>query len=628
MRWLARIFLCGVLFLAPLKFGIAVNNGEIAFFPLSWLEWLLTPWPPFLLPVLAGLALIAVALAYRPPAFWRRDLALPAGWLGLTLAAAIGCLHSTEHEYALLFVWHLLGATTLAVACLWATRAECQLAIWALAAVVVGAALAAFEGWQQVHGGGYAATLEYVRQMAEQGGSMTSEIIGRLERGRASGPFVYPNSFAAHLLLVGPLALALAWRTGGHFSPAWLSRLLFLGAATGLFGGALLLTGSRAAIVALGGAGCLAALAWAAHAWKAGGHRRPLWPALLAAGLILAIAGGGLVAVNRGRSLSSLGSRGHYYLAAGRMFAQRPLLGVGLGEFFPWYMRLKPPGAEETRIPHSILMLFASQGGLLGLLALAGWTTANALAIGRQLPQAVKSPPKSKPAQAAVPPRQKDAGASPAGQQSPPLAASSPASPLDGLLVGAVALGATAWLLHALVDFNMQIPGTVGTVAALAGLFAGVSPPPGDRPPLALPPVAAYALAVLLGVLAFAGLWRLPGERVYQQFYQASQTPDNDWEDCRRLAELARRRLPFSPYPDIVLAKLATARNQPHVASIALQQALERTPHRGSLWYALCHLHLANRRFEAARQAYQQAILWHPHAEPRQELDRLFAPRP
>jgi O-antigen ligase len=557
--------------LLPLKFGIAVNNGEIAFFPVNVYEWILTPWPPFALPALCGVGLVLANPGMR---IGRRQAMAVAAAASLVVAALAGLLRTTEHEYAQLFLWHLLGTLALALAVATQTARDPASRHWLLGAVVCGMFLASVGGWTQVVGGGYRETAEFVRQMEAGAIDDSSEqILAKLEAGRASGPFVYPNSFAAHLLLTLPLGVAVAWGWGGRFSPVSVSRPLFA-LVVGVVGcGALVMTRSRASLVALATAALLAVLAICLR------QRKIRLGAIAAAAAVALVAAAVLLAINRGRSLSSVDARLEYYRAGTEMFLHAPVAGVGLGEFFPWYMRLKPGDAEDTRIPHSVFFLFAAQCGLVGLVAVVGWWLLSAYLL---LPPA-------------------------AGAGRP------------GLLSLATFVGGLAWLLHSLVDFNFQIPGTVGTFSVLLvlatgcgnGMEGGGSAPgsPDNRYSRGL-----QAAAVLLAVLCMAGLWRMPGELAYQRFYTAAADPEAPWPAVDELARIARSRLPLSPYPDIVLSKRAAAEGRTEESERALSRALSRCPHRGSLWYALAATRASLGDVRGAREAYREAVKWQPES--------------
>jgi len=572
---LSRGALVALVLLLPLKFGTVLNVGEIAFFPVSGLEWVLTAWPPSLFPVFAGgLLLLAVVSGGEWPS-GREWLGGWGVWLALLGGALPGLIRTTEWDHALLFVWHLLGLFCLAAAAGILLRGAPRLRGGVLAAVAAGSLLAALSAWHQVVGGGYDEVLAFAERAAREQGTVVSEQMRmRLTQGRASGPFVYPNSLAAHLILTSPVVLLLLWRAGERFRPPALSCAVLTLAGGLALGGALLLSGSRAALVGLaGGVGLAAWLAPIGRRWRL---------AIAAAGLVFLTAA--LAVVNRGRTLSSLGARLEYNRASVAMFLAHPATGVGLGEFFPWYMRLKPPAAEETRLPHNAFLLFLGQAGIAGGLAAAlwyGWMLA--------LPWSHRPP-------------RPEAG--------------------DPWMLACVHAGVAAWAAHALTDFNLEIPGTAAIVALLPVLVHRATPPAERTSGTAGRSAAGVAdsangragwprrLAAVAAVLALTGAWRLPGERDYRRFYDACAEPATRTARLKELADQSARRQPFSPYPGLLLGKAAIARGEDAVAAEALEQALSRAPHRGSIWAALAECRRRLGRTAAAAAAWERAREW------------------
>ncbi|NOY80397.1 MAG: O-antigen ligase family protein [Kiritimatiellaeota bacterium] len=567
-----------LLFLAPLKFGNIVGNGEISLFPLSGIEWIFGPWPPFLLAVLAGLLLAAAALVFPPPPVSGWAWSVPGVWLLLALGACIGLWRTTEWEYALLFVGHILGATCLALSCFWIFPWTGRWRSVALAAVAAGVLWAGADGWAQVPGGGLRRFAESIERQAKARGTRLSPgMASRLHQTRAFATFTYPNSFAAHLLLTAPIALLLLWRAGGRFEPVRVSRRLFLGAGLVLLGGALWFTGSRAAVLALGGAIAVGALYQPRL-------RRFRGPIVLGALVAALLAGTVLTLERSGRKLSSIESRLGYYRAALVMFREHPVAGVGLGEFFPNYLRLKSAEAEETRQPHNMFLAFLAQAGILG-----GVFAGLCLALPLYLPALFRRA----------------------------------ALRCDPGLLTAVQVGLAGWCLHALTDFNVQIPGTVATAAVLpvlciTGLGPGAAPDAGASGRTA--GLLARCAALLLALAAAAGLGRIPGEADYARLAAAATGPDVSMEVVKDLAVRAGEGLPFSPYPWTTFGRIARARGDWGLVARAYREAVLRAPHRAAF-----HRHFAEALLEIgekneARRQFRLAREWYPTDPKNQSL--------
>lgn len=202
-----------------------------------------------------------------------------------------------------------------------------------------------------------------------------AHIVDDVMQARIAGPLGDPNFFAQILVMALPLALALAWneRTRG------LRALALLGAGAILT--AIVLTYSRGAGLAMA---CQGLLLWATS-------RRRLRVAVLAAlaGLVLLI----VLPANFTRRLttiqelmpgeqtvldpdSSFEERKLYTQTAWHMFVDRPLLGVGAGnyeEYFDEYAErvgsaVRFQSISRTRYPHSLYLEIAAETGILGLL--------------------------------------------------------------------------------------------------------------------------------------------------------------------------------------------------------------------------------------------------------------------
>jgi hypothetical protein len=547
-----RLYLCGVAVLAPLKLGSAIGPAEIPLWPASLLEWVFGSWPPFLLGALAGVGLLwAVgvcrgSLAQHPA--WRVLWV----WLGLLAGCAPGLVRTAERDYAVTFVLYLSGVSAFLAAVLLLTAADASARHWLGAAIAAGTLLCSLSGWYQ-RLWGFAEMRRYMEaQVRETGRAWNGALQGKVLQTRVHRPFFHPNSYAAHLVLTGPLTLLLLWRAGRQVQPKRLSQWLFVSTGAALVGGSLVMSQSRGAQLAVGGGVGLALLGF-----------RPLrrWRWLL---LAVAVAAGGaaMLAVNAGRDLVSASARMDYWRAALRICMDQPWTGAGLGEFLNAYVRLKPLGAEETRAAHNLVLEMLSQCGLLG--GLAGLLCA-LLPVWLSL-------------------RRPAAGA-----------------PGDDLLAAAAVAGLGAWVLHALLDFNLQIPPTVA-LAAVLPVFCW----PADGSSPSLPAGRAQRLLlVFLGGCAVLALWRVPGERAFRRL--GDSLARTAARDAAVVARQAARWLSLSPEPLAMYGKELLAQGEPAAAASALGLALVRAPHRSALYAWRAEAALRSGDLASAEAAARQA---------------------
>lgn len=551
-----RAGLCLLTFILPFKFGTFIASREQGNLPLHAVEWLVfTMWPSFLPPLLAGLALLAALFIYPPPPCHR-----PREWLLLPLLLMLFCgipglIHSSELDYALSWLMHVAGGAAFALAVWWGSGSDRKLLPALLNAVAAATLLLCLHGWYQ-HFWGLQENLQ-IMQETLGAHELTEQIVAKLRQTRCFGTFADPNVYAGHLLLTAPLLFAALWKWGGSVEPPGLTRAVLLTAGAILFAGALFWSGSRGAMVGLGGGVAVAV-------WLSPLPRR--WRLLLLA-LGGALAIGALLAVTMltGRDLLTASVRLEYYRVATRIYLRFPFCGAGLGEFFPWHMRLKPWMAEEARDAHSLFFSLLSQCGTAGgLTALLRVLFPLALVFGlfRRF-----------------------------------FTADRP------LLLAALA-GWCAWLVHAQLQFNDLVPASA-YLAGVCGFWCFTLPPAGGaclsrrwRLPLG-------ALAMLL----LATIALLPGEYHLQQAdtRDAISPSALQWHLHR-----AERWLPWAPAPSRMLGDVAADTGDFALAVRAHRELVRRTPHRSSSHCRLVRsLLLAGETDEAAR-ALETAALWYP----------------
>lgn len=187
------------------------------------------------------------------------------------------------------------------------------------------------------------------------------------------GRFALANTFAGWLL-VGAFALVglvLRSREDGN---ALRTVLLGIGLAVVLY--CLLLTKSRTAWVG----GIVAGFGWALSTRLALRERLPGWTwrvgigaaVLVASGVVVALATGGLDREVLSQAPRSLRFRLQYWAGTAGMIADHPVLGVGPGNFRAEYERHKLPAAsEEILDPHNLVFDVWANAGSLAPIALA-----------------------------------------------------------------------------------------------------------------------------------------------------------------------------------------------------------------------------------------------------------------
>jgi hypothetical protein len=201
-------------------------------------------------------------------------------------------------------------------------------------------------------------------------------ILAKFAKGRVNGTLVYPNALAGIILLLFPVALALAFQETKNLKPT--VRLAAIAMTIGLGGAAFFFTGSKLGwllAIALGGL-MLFRLNWST---------RLKWAVLA----LVVIVGLGVFAVRFHKyfaaGATSAGARFDYWRAAAQTAKSYPIFGTGPGTFQRPYARLKSSTAEMARLTHNDYLEQFSDSGLIGGLSYLAWIALTLTFIGRAI---------------------------------------------------------------------------------------------------------------------------------------------------------------------------------------------------------------------------------------------------
>jgi len=275
------------------------------------------------------------------------------------------------------------------------------------------------------------------------------------------------------------------------------------------------------------------------------------------------------------------GNRWIWWEEAAGAFSDRPLVGHGAGSF-PLLHRLYRDNSIEVRQPHNVPLEFLSETGLIGatlglgglaLLGIAGARTTLARAPGRERGFAA-----------------------------------------------ALLVGAGAWGVHTLVDWDWDIPGVTLPVLIFLGVLAARpagSPGAGPGPLGAGPgrgPVLALGAAGAVVIVALAALPALAKELTSDALSQASTNTAGDLTEGAEKAALAKRLNPFDVEPVLAQAAIAERGNQPAAAAGLLVEAVERQPDNPATWFRLARFQIYVDDTRAALRSVVRALELDPAA--------------
>lgn len=245
------------------------------------------------------------------------------------------------------------------------------------------------------------------------------------------------------------------------------------------------------------------------------------------------------------------GNRWIWWEEAAGAFADRPLVGFGAGSF-PLVHRLYRDNAIEVRQPHNVPLEFLSETGLIGAgLALGGLALLGIAA--------------TRTARRGGDPRERAYAAT-------------------------LVVGAGAWGLHTLVDWDWDIPGVTLPVLLFLGVLAARPPGPGaSQRPGGGPRALRFGLgaAALAAVIALAALPALSKQLTDDALAQAATNTKADLDAAGEKAALAKRLNPFAVEPVFAQAAIAERGNQASAAADLLVEAVKRQPDNPSTWIRL-----------------------------------------
>jgi O-antigen ligase len=270
------------------------------------------------------------------------------------------------------------------------------------------------------------------------------------------------------------------------------------------------------------------------------------------------------------RRLTSLSSNGRteYWRVAWREVVAHPWLGGGAGSYERYWHRDRNT-SYETRNAHNLYLETLAELGPLGL---------TLLLLALCVPLAALFPARGHPAvPAAIP-------------------------------------AYVAFLAHAAIDWDWQIPAVTLAALACGGVVVGLSAPSG-APPVTSGRVRAAAAACLLPLIAFAIVVQVGNGALAKSAAAANR---GDAASAERLARRARVWAPWSSQPWQRLGEAQFAVGDARGARQSLRRAIRLNNTDWSLWYGLAQTSVGRAR----EQALMRAALLNPLSP---EIDQFRA---
>ena len=370
-QWRAWCSTCFGLFLglALLKFGNPVILDRLIDPPKDVWEWIFQPWPVrwgyVLLLLILGFGLPGIQLSRRMPKW---VLLLPFVWLLWQAIAATWTIDAPLTKATLLHfgacvVCFYLGAFGLTPP---------QRGGGFQFGLMVAFALVLWTGFEQHYGGLEATRKMFYDQPNWQQSS--PDFLKKIQSDRIFSTLVYPNALATAILLLLPLCLLTVWKTTRRLTDP--SRAVIVGVVGYAAVACLFWSGSKS--------GWLIALVQVLAMVLRHPFSRQVKVGIVT--MVLALGLTGFFVKNASyfrRGATSVSARFDYWRAALDTAVKNPIVGTGPGTFSVAYRQIKPPEAEMAQLTHNDYLEQASDSGLLGFLAYAGFVLGSVLLLPR-----------------------------------------------------------------------------------------------------------------------------------------------------------------------------------------------------------------------------------------------------
>ena len=364
----AGIFILLLTALMPVKYGTISCMPEAgSFYPDAVFDWLYISWPAATFGIFSGAALLLALVCCR--------FELKKGWfttsfllffLPFSLAALWGKLRAPMQFYGEAEFIHFIAICSYLAAVYVLISSSEKWRMQVLYAFGLGTLMLAFSAFHQYFIG-FRDMQEFAKMQEAQGIVLSDAIRLKLIDGRVYGAMSSANLLAGFMLCAAPVMVALGVKVSRKFEPQKQSLILF-SAVSLLFGfGALFMTKTRGAFLALGVTVMLMLLS--------DKRIKKIYKYLSLAMILLVLIAGAFYIRHYGRGFGSMAERVSYLRTSAVMIGEKPLAGHGWGEFFYRHMQLKDTSSNESaHDPHNIVVSFAVHAGVMaGIAVLAAF---------------------------------------------------------------------------------------------------------------------------------------------------------------------------------------------------------------------------------------------------------------
>ena len=617
-----------LVYFLPLKFATITGVPEIAFLPEDPMSWLIFTYPPVLFSIVSGSALVFAVILLPFPKKIDFRMATALLFFSLACVSLLGAISASVWDFPILQICHFFGIASFAFLILYLMDCDERTPTFIGYAILLSCLTLAVLGVHQIFWG-FKESLDYINQEELRTGVKISENIrGRLLQTRVFTTFSLCNSYAAHLILTVPFVLVFIWKSRNALKVSMIFiltgavclvfpfasqplfflisflystcfviilfrfpeqlegaiRIVTVAFLAAAFAFNLYFTGSRAAVLTFGIA-VATLLPFMIYAKSASIKKTLLF---LATAVIATILFYFLTA--NGRTLDSLIVRLDYSRVALKLFFQNPLFGTGWGDFFHSYPISKTfPGEEAPHDPHSFLLSFASQTGIVGFLIALSIICMPLVCFTHQLVKTRK---------------------------------------LDALKISII-IGWTAWIIHSFLDINFQIAGTVSTAVCLLMIMDTESPYFKRIDSMKITSRQYFkmfwfcAIFLSLGFSIILSAYRLDGEfaflalqnRCEPRFTKEQEIITTPEYEIEKLLEECSEKMPYSPYPWATAGNFFQICARWKLSESCFESAVKLSPERASYHYRLAYTQIRIGKRKEALENLEIAARLFPGAQ-------------
>jgi hypothetical protein len=391
-----------------------------------------------------------------------------------------------------------------------------------------------------------------------------------------------------------PLCLVTLWKLCAKVEPPKIARLIFIPIAAACLIFILAATRARGAFLSLIMMAGIFILLFPVKKWLR-------WIILILGPLI--VIAGAIYIYKFGRGFQSMQVRIDYDLVSAQLLFKHPFFGAGWGNFFYDYMQLKTVQSREApHTPHNLFMAMGGQAGILALLISIG-------ALFYPFRQGVKKVRK--------------------------LIAERLYMEEDVALM----LGFTAFLIHSMMDIDLQVPGLMGIAIVISLLL--VMPSPEKDLSAGIESKKIYRIIACFIALLIAAVSICGGRHLVRSEYIFSQLEDICKLQGKNLREIANvsayevnekleaavKARPYSPFPYAKAGEFYMSTRRFKLAESCYRKALALSPKSGAYHFRLFWLEdLQGRRDEAIKHLRKACELFPNHPKYKETKEAYIKP--